>query len=203
MLLFPAANISYSDFCVKQMWSKGAELHHDEVSGGAGLGVDMGWYPLTCIHWHEEEWTVEWATGKDAWSSQHQWIWEVGENKKQKKTPKKHGNGIQLSQIWFVCTGLGLPTPVPEASAASDELWSWHARVLSRGRGQWLLGWVPQWGELSGHCWLKVSERWIGPDLSYNCRHSTVWCTALMYCESILYPAAWWLVSYWSLNSQS
>lgn len=39
---------------------------------------------------------------------------------------KMHGNGIQLRQIWSVCTGLGLPIPVPEAPTASDELWSIH-----------------------------------------------------------------------------
>lgn len=31
---------------------------------------------------------------------------------------KMHGNGIQLSQIWLVCTGLSLPIPVPEVSTA-------------------------------------------------------------------------------------
>lgn len=202
MLLFPAANISYSDFCVKQMWSKGAELHHDEVSGGAGLGVDMGWYLLTCIHWHEEEWTVEWATGKDAWSSQHQWIWEVGENKKQRKKKSMEMEFSWVRSGLFVLDGvfppLSLKHQQPVMSCGPDMLECWAEGEVS---GCWAGS--LQWGELSGHCWLKVSERWIGPDLSYNCRHSMVWCTALMYCESILYPAAWWLVSYWSLNSQS
>lgn len=49
MLLFPAASVSYSDFCVNEMWPKGVELHPEEVHGEAGLGGSMGWYVLICI----------------------------------------------------------------------------------------------------------------------------------------------------------
>lgn len=215
MPLFPAADVSYSDFCVNEMWSEGAELHPHEVSGGAGLGGDMGLYLLVCIHWHEEELTAEWATGKGGWSSRHQWIWEAGENNRGKKC-------MEMAFSWaksglFARTGLGLPIPVPEASTASDELWSRHGFACVSFRHCSSVNMIECWaegevsgcwagflqpGELSGHCWLKVSLRWIGLDLSYNCRHSMVWCTALMYCESILYPAARWLVPYWSLNSE-
>lgn len=210
MLLFPAANISCCDFCVKEMRSKGAELHHVEVSGGAGLGAGMGWYLLTLIRWQEEEWTVNELLGKVPE------VASINEFERLEKTKnreeKMHGNGIQLNQIWLVCTGLGLLIPVPEASTAKLGFACVSFRHCNSGNviECWAEGevsgcWVGslQLGELSGHCWLKVSARWIGPDLSYNCRHSMVWCTALMYCESILYPAAWWLAPSWSLNSES
>lgn len=55
MLFFPAANVSYSDFCVNEMWLKGAELHPEEATGGAGLARGVGWYVLVCVGRHVEE----------------------------------------------------------------------------------------------------------------------------------------------------
>lgn len=56
MLFFsPAANISYSDFCVNEMWPKGAELHPAEASGGPGLRGGVCSYVLVCHGRHMEE----------------------------------------------------------------------------------------------------------------------------------------------------
>lgn len=119
MLFFPAANVNYTGFCVNKMWLKRAELHPEEASGGAGVDGDMRWYVLVCIFWHMEEWTARWTTGKGGWSCQHEWIWEAGEKRQQRKKCMTMAFSWAKSNL-FACAGLSLPTPVPKASTASD-----------------------------------------------------------------------------------
>lgn len=181
MLLFPAANISCCDFCVKEMRSKGAELHHVEVSGGAGLGAGMGWYLLTLIRW-QEEWTVNELLGKVPE------VASINEFERLEKTKnreeKMHGNGILH---WI---GSSHPCPWSINSQTwlclrifpSLQLWKcdW---VLSRGRGQWLLGWVPPTGR---GFWTLLIEglskmNWPWPVIQLSAQHGLVHSTNVLW----------------------
>lgn len=96
MLLFPAASVSYSDFCVNEMWPKGIGLHPEEVHGEAGLGGSMGWYVLICIGTRGKEPLGE-LLGKMTEAA------SVNEFERLEKTECKgkkiYGNGIQLRRI--------------------------------------------------------------------------------------------------------
>lgn len=196
ILLFPAANVSYNDFCVKEIWSKGAELHCDEVSGGAGLGVDMGWYLLACIHWQEEEWTVQWTTGKGAWSSQHQWIWEAGENKKRRKKNAWKWHSAETNLVCLHWIGSSHPCPWSTNSQWWAVVYTWlylrifpslqlckYDWVLSRGRGQWLLGWVPPSRRAFWTLLIEVLSKmnWPGSVIQLQAQHGLVHSTNVLW----------------------
>lgn len=110
-----------------------------------------------------------------------------------------HGNGIQLSQIWSVCSHwIGSSYPCPWS--INSQWWAVvqtrlclcifpslqlckYDRVLSWGRGQWLLGWVPPTGRAF---WTLLIEgltkmNWPWPVIQLQAQHGLVHSTNVLW----------------------
>lgn len=147
----------------------------------------------------------------------------INESERLEKTKNRgktmHGNGIQLRQIWSVCSHwVGSSHPCPGSINSqcwavvqtwlclflfpSLQLWK-RDGVLGTGRGQWLLGWVPPAGRA---LWTLLIEgrsemNWPWPVIQLQAQHGLVHSTNVLWKHigsscSMAVPA-------WALNSET